>query len=142
MYQWCGFKSRRGKNNNLTALKSNSNTGWFNFQTYIIFSIKLVSLVTLRSSETDILYGCHFLRCLYNILYFLWLYNEFIIILYNILKNCWVRLLSNYNIKYICTIYTRLYTCLTSIPRFTLRERVTLTLLKLLLLGSGCGRVV
>jgi hypothetical protein len=39
---------------------------------------------------------------------------------------------SNYNIKYICTIYTRLYTCLTSIPRFTLRERVTLGLLKLL----------
>ena len=39
MYQWCGFKSRRGKNNNLTALKSNSNTVWFNFQTniYLIF---------------------------------------------------------------------------------------------------------
>ena len=35
MYQWCGFKSRRGKNKNLTALKSNSNTVWFNFQTYI-----------------------------------------------------------------------------------------------------------
>ena len=31
MYQWCGFKSRRGKNKNLTALKS----VWFNFQTYI-----------------------------------------------------------------------------------------------------------
>jgi hypothetical protein len=24
------------------------------------------------------------------------------------IKSCWVRLLSNYNIKYICTIYTRL----------------------------------
>ena len=35
MYQWCGFKSCRGKNKNLTALKSNSNTVWFNFQTYI-----------------------------------------------------------------------------------------------------------
>jgi hypothetical protein len=35
VYQWCGFKSRRGKNKNLTALKSNSNTVWFNFQTYI-----------------------------------------------------------------------------------------------------------
>ena len=35
MYQWCGFKSRRGKNKTLTALKSNSNTVWFNFQTYI-----------------------------------------------------------------------------------------------------------
>jgi hypothetical protein len=47
---------------NLTALKSNSNTVWFNFQTYIIFSINLVSFkVTLRSSGTDILYGCHLL---------------------------------------------------------------------------------
>jgi hypothetical protein len=26
---------RQGKNKNLTALKSNSNTAWFNFQTYI-----------------------------------------------------------------------------------------------------------
>jgi hypothetical protein len=34
---------------------------------------------------------------------------------------------------YICSIYTRLYTCLTSIPRFALRENVTLRLLKLLL---------
>ena len=50
------------KNKNLTALKSNSNTVWFNFQTYIIFSINLVSFkVTLRSSGTDILYGCHLL---------------------------------------------------------------------------------
>ena len=39
MYQWCGFKSRRGKNKNLTALKSNSNTIWFNFQTYIYIYI-------------------------------------------------------------------------------------------------------
>ena len=62
VYQWCRFKSRRGKNKNLTALKSNSNTVWFNFQTYIIFSINLVSFkVTLRSSGTDILYGCHLL---------------------------------------------------------------------------------
>ena len=60
--QWCGFKSRRGKNTNLTALKSNSNTVCFNFQTYIIFSINLVSFkVTLRSSGIDILYGCHLL---------------------------------------------------------------------------------
>ena len=35
MYQWCGLKSRRGKNKNLTALKFNSNTVWFNFQMYI-----------------------------------------------------------------------------------------------------------
>ena len=33
VYQWCEFKSRRGKNKNLTALKSNSNAVWFNFQT-------------------------------------------------------------------------------------------------------------
>ena len=98
---------------------------------YLIFSINLVSQVTLRSSETDILYGCHLLRRLYNILYFLWLYNEFFIILYNILKNCWVRLLSNYNIKYICTIYTHLDTCLMSIARFSLRDNVTLRPLKL-----------
>jgi hypothetical protein len=40
----------------------------------------------LRSSGTDMLYGCLLLRRLYNILYFLWLNNEFFIILYNILK--------------------------------------------------------
>ena len=69
VYQWCGFKSRRGKNKNLTALKSNSNTVWFNFQTYIIFSINLLSLVTLRSSGTDILYVCHLLLdvCIYTL---------------------------------------------------------------------------
>jgi dolichyl-phosphate-mannose--protein O-mannosyl transferase len=39
-------------------------------------------------------------------------------------KNCSVRVLSNYNIKYICTIYTHLDTCLMSISRFSLRERV------------------
>jgi hypothetical protein len=38
VYQWCEFKSRRGKNKNLTAQKSNSNTVWFNFQTYIYIS--------------------------------------------------------------------------------------------------------
>ena len=47
------------------------------------------------------------------------------------IKNCWVRLLSNYNIKYICTIYTRLDTCLMSISRFFLRDKVALRLLKL-----------
>ena len=47
------------------------------------------------------------------------------------IKNCWVRLLSNYNIKYICIIYTRLNTCLMSIPRFSLRDKVALRLLKL-----------
>jgi hypothetical protein len=45
-------------------------------------------------------------------------------------------LLSNYNIKYICTtvtIYTRL--CLMSIPKFALRDKVTLRSLKLLFKG-------
>jgi hypothetical protein len=35
VYQWCEFKSRQGKNKNLIAQKSNSNTVWFNLQTYI-----------------------------------------------------------------------------------------------------------
>ena len=114
-------------------------TVWFNFQTYIIFSIlsnfeiqwdRYIVWLSLAS------------RRLYNILYFLWLYNEFFIILYNILTIAELDLLSNYNIKYICTIYTRIYTCLACIPRFALREKVTLRLLKLLFLGSGCSRVV
>jgi hypothetical protein len=44
VYQWRGFKSRRGKNKNLTALKSNSNTVWFNFQTYIYISMVWVQI--------------------------------------------------------------------------------------------------
>jgi hypothetical protein len=89
------------------------------------------------SSGTDILYDCHLLRCLHNILYFLWLHNEFVIILYNILKHCWGRLLSNYNIKYICTIHTRSDTCLMSISRFYLRDKVPLYfLLKLHFYGA------
>jgi hypothetical protein len=112
VHQWCEFKSRRGKNKNLTAQKSNSSTVWFNFQTYILFSIDLVSQVSFRSSGTDILYGCHLLRCLYNILYFLWLYNEFFIILCNILKNiaeldcCQIIILSIY---YTSWILIRIY---------------------------------
>ena len=34
-----GSNPVEGRNKNVTALKSNSNTVWFNFQTYIIFSI-------------------------------------------------------------------------------------------------------
>ena len=33
------IKPCRGKKKNLTALKSNSNTLWFNFQTYIVMSL-------------------------------------------------------------------------------------------------------
>jgi hypothetical protein len=47
------------------------------------------------------------------------------------IKNCWVILLSNYNIKYICTIYTHLDTCLISISRSSLCDKVTLRLLRL-----------
>ena len=82
-------------------------------------------------SGTDAVCGYHLPRCSYNIHYFLWLNNEFFIILYNILTNCWVRLLSNYNSKYTCTIYTRLDTFLMSISIFFLRNKVILRLLKL-----------
>ena len=72
---------------NLTALKSNSNTVWFNFQTYIIFSINLVSFkVTLRSSGTDILYGCHLLLDVCIIYFISCDCIVFFIILSNILK--------------------------------------------------------
>ena len=81
---WVQIPSREEQT--FDSSKSNSNTVWFNFQMYVIFSINLVSQATLRSSGKDILYGCQLLRCLYNILYFLWLHNEFFIIIYNILK--------------------------------------------------------
>ena len=45
-------------------------------------------------------------------------------------------MLSNYNIKYVCIIYTRLDTCLMSISRFSLRDKVTLRLLKLHCYGA------
>ena len=47
MLQWYEFKSRRGKNTHLTAQKSNSNTVWFNFQTYIcrVTSVSIHSFV-------------------------------------------------------------------------------------------------
>ena len=44
-------------------------------------------------------------------------------------------MLSNYNIKYACTIYTRLHTCVMSISGCSLRDKVTLRLLKLHLYG-------
>ena len=90
----------------------------------------------MRSCGTDIVCGCHLLRCSFNILYFLLLDNELFIILYNIIKTCWVRLLLNYNIKYVFTICTRLNTCLMSISRFPLRDKVPLRLLKLHLYGA------
>jgi hypothetical protein len=86
--------------------------------------------------------GYHLLRRSYNILYFLWLHNGFFFILRPIhyIKNCWVRLLSNYNIIYIYiyiyTIYKRLDTCLMFISRFSLWDKVTLLLLKLHFYGA------
>jgi len=58
VYQWCEFKSRRGKNNNLTALQSNSNTVWFNFPTYIIIIIYIVFIYiyAFRKPNLDIEY--------------------------------------------------------------------------------------
>ena len=50
VYQWCGFKSRRGKNKHLTALKSNSNTVWFNFQTYIFIYI-YIQIIVIKMSK-------------------------------------------------------------------------------------------
>ena len=58
------------------------------------------------------------------------------------IKNCWVRLLSNYNIKNICTIYTRLDTCLMSISRFFLTRQRNTSTIEAIFLYSGCGRVV
>ena len=91
----------------------------------------------MRFSWTDAVCGCHLLRCSYNILYFLWLDNEFFIIQCNIIQKCCVRLLSNYNIKYACTIYTRLGTCFMSISGCSLRDKVALWLLKLLFYGAN-----
>jgi hypothetical protein len=53
-FAWCGFKSRRGKNKNLTVLKSNSNTIWFNFQTYIyIYSQTCIKRSPLGHRKSD-----------------------------------------------------------------------------------------
>ena len=35
VYQWCEFKSRRGKNKNVSAQRSNADTVGFNFQTCV-----------------------------------------------------------------------------------------------------------
>ena len=46
MYQWCEFKSRRGKNKNLSAQSSNSNTVWFKFSDVYIYTIFLLGFGT------------------------------------------------------------------------------------------------
>ena len=95
----------------------------------------------MRSSGTDVVCGYHLLRCSYNIHYFLWLYNEFFIILYNIIK---ITQLDCCHIKYIyiciCTIYTWLNTCLNVdlYIHLTRQSKRKLGLFKLYF--SGCGR--
>jgi hypothetical protein len=143
VYQWCGFKSSRVKNNKLTALKFNSNTVWFNFQTYILFSINLVSFSNFEIHwDRYIVWLSLASRNWNNTLYFLWLHNAFFIILYIILTIAELDCCQIIILSILCTIYTRLYTLPTSIPRFALREKVTLRLLKLLYLGGWCGRLV
>ena len=87
------------------------------------------------------MYGCHFLVHLYNLLYFMRLQDELFVILYNILKLLSyidVKLLIN---KYICTIYTLLNICITSIHRFALRDKVTLWLLELYLFTADVAQL-
>jgi hypothetical protein len=97
-----------------------------------------ISLITLRSGGTDILYWLSLAsRRLYNILYFQWLYNEFFIIIYNILNIaeldcCQIIILSIYVPS--THAYTHVLRLSLDLPY---REKVTLGLLKLLLLGSG-----
>ena len=50
--QWCEFKSRRGKKKILTALKSNSDTVWFNFQTYIYIQVYIFRVYHIRIIAT------------------------------------------------------------------------------------------
>jgi hypothetical protein len=91
----------RRKNTNLTTQKNIMLTLFSLISdVYIIYSFYQVSQVTSGSSGTYILCGCHLPRCLYNVHYFLWLENEFFVILCNILTTYRVRFLSNYNIKY------------------------------------------
>ena len=62
VYQWCEFKSHRGKNKNLTAQKSNSNTVWFNFQRYI-YCIYISQIMLKLGKMTYKCKSYHFLTC-------------------------------------------------------------------------------
>ena len=71
--EWCCSVSmvwvqiRRGKNKNLTDLKSNSNTVWFNFQTYIyIYYSKIDNSV----SSPQLGYHCLFVNILLYVIVF------------------------------------------------------------------------
>jgi hypothetical protein len=55
VYQWCEFKSCRGKNKNLTVQRSNSNTVWFNFQTciYIYCNVFSIDKTTIKERKNE-----------------------------------------------------------------------------------------
>jgi hypothetical protein len=102
---------------------------------------ELVSQVTLRSSGTDLVYGCHLLRCLYILLCFLWLYNDFFIILCNILKIpdldcCQIIKLSIYvpstRARHISYVYLLIF----------LSRQGNTSIIEAPFVWSGCGRVV
>ena len=59
-----------------------------------------------------------------NILYFTWLHDEILVILLELL--CELNCCQIKKEIYMCTIYTRLNTCLIIIHRFALRDKVTL----------------
>ena len=59
-----GVGSCRGKKTNLTALKSNSNTVWFNFQTYIYIYIAVKMLVQ-ECCEKSVLFFLFLIISLY-----------------------------------------------------------------------------
>ena len=108
---------------------------------YIIFSINLVSLVTLSSSGTDILHGCHLLLDVCIIYFISCDYNEFFIILYNILKIaeldcCQIIILSIY------VPSTHAYTHVLRLSLDLPYEKGNTTIIEAPFLGSGCGRVV
>ena len=52
VYQWCEFKSSRGKNQRLSAERSNSNTVGFNFQTFPIDCKQAISRALISVFES------------------------------------------------------------------------------------------
>ena len=79
--------------------------------------------------------------CLYNILYFLWLYDEFFIILYNLLKIaeldcCQIIILSIYGPS------THAYAHILRLSLDLPTRKGNTTIIEAPFLGSGCSRVV
>ena len=112
--------------NNISVISSVFLVEEYLYKPHVIKKFLGFSSDTIDSKSCVMYYRCIDINItIYNYLRLLW-YNEAIgvLILYIYYIYC--------NIKYICNIYTRLYTCLTSILRFALREKVTLRLLKLL----------